>query len=83
MLSSTSQLKVLKSHYTHIWLILSGISFVVRACIAPSISREEDPPKKSGIPVEKKAASRSDLPLSTHVVLKTTHANPKDYVRRY
>ena len=39
--------------------------------------------RKSGIPVEKKAASRSDLPLSTHVVLKTTYANPKDYVRRY
>ena len=39
--------------------------------------------RKSGICVEKKAAFRSDLPLSTHVVLKTTHANPKDYVRRY
>ena len=46
MLYSTSQLKVLKSHYTYIWLILSAISFSVRACIAPSISREEDPPEE-------------------------------------
>ena len=46
MLYSTSQLKVLKSHYTYIWLILSAISFSLRACIAPSISREEVPPKE-------------------------------------
>ena len=47
-----------KPYYTHIWLILSGISFVVRACIAPSISREAYPPEekwyfrgeKSGFP---------------------------------
>ena len=39
--------------------------------------------EKSGILVEKKATSRSGFSLSMHVVLKTTYANPKDYVLRY
>jgi len=33
--------------------------------------------------VKKKALSHSGFLLSTHVVLKTTHANPKIHVRRY
>ena len=34
-------------------------------------------------PREKKAPSRSALPLSRHVVLKTTHVNPMIHVRSY
>ena len=32
---------------------------------------------------EEKAPSRSDFPLSMHVVLKTRHVNPNIHVRRY
>ena len=64
-------------------LLLSAILFYVGARIAPSISKEAYLPKKKWYFRGKKAASRSDLPLSTHVVLKTTYVNPKDYARRY
>ena len=39
--------------------------------------------RKSIILVKKKAPSRSDILLSTHVVLKTKLANPNIHVRRY
>ena len=39
--------------------------------------------RKSFLLVKKKAPSRSGLPLSRHVVLKTRHANPNIHVRRY
>ena len=38
---------------------------------------------KSAVLAKKKAPSRSDFPLSTHVVLKTRHVNPNIHVRRY
>ena len=38
---------------------------------------------RSAIPAKKKAPSRSALPLSRHVVLKTTYVNPIIHVRRY
>ena len=38
---------------------------------------------KSVLLVKEKAPSRSGFPLSTHVVLKTRHVNPKIHVRRY
>jgi len=38
---------------------------------------------KSILLVKKKALSRSGFLLSTHVVLKTMHANPNIHVRRY
>ena len=38
---------------------------------------------RSAIPAKKKAPSRSGLPLSRHVVLKTTHVNPIIHVRRH
>jgi len=38
---------------------------------------------KSVLLVKEKAPSRSSFLLSTHVVLKTRHANPKIHVRRY
>ncbi len=38
---------------------------------------------RSAIPAKKKAPSRSALPLSRHVVLKTTHVNPIIHVRRH
>ena len=38
---------------------------------------------KSAILVKKKAPSRSGFPLSTHVALKTRHANPNIHVRRF
>ena len=38
---------------------------------------------KSVLLVKKKALSRSGFLLSTHVVLKTRHVNPKIHVRRY
>lgn len=38
---------------------------------------------RSAIPAKKKAPSRSALPLSRHVVLKTTHVNPMIHVRRH
>ena len=38
---------------------------------------------KSVLLVKKKAPSRSDILLSTHVVLKTKLANPNIHVRRY
>ena len=38
---------------------------------------------KSAILVKKKAPSRSGIPLSMHVVLKTRHVNPNIHVRRY
>ena len=38
---------------------------------------------RSAIPAKKKPSSRSGLPLSRHVVLKTTHVNPIIHVRRY
>ena len=38
---------------------------------------------ESVILVKKKAPSRSDILLSTHVVLKTRHVNPNIHVRRY
>ena len=38
---------------------------------------------KSVLLVKAKAPSRSGLPLSTHVVLKTRHANPNIHVCRY
>ena len=38
---------------------------------------------KSIVLVKKKSPSRSGFPLSTYVVLKTRHENPKVYVRRY
>lgn len=38
---------------------------------------------RSAIPAKKKAPSRSGLPLSRHVVLKTTHVNPIIHVRSY
>ena len=38
---------------------------------------------RSAIPAKKKAPSRSALPLSRHVVLKTTHVNPMIHVRSY
>ena len=39
--------------------------------------------RKSVILVKKKAPSRSDILLSTHVVLKTKHVNPNIHVRRF
>ena len=39
--------------------------------------------RESVILVKKKAPSRSDILLSTHVVLKTKHVNPNIHVRRY
>ena len=39
--------------------------------------------RKSVILVKKKAPSRSDILLSTHVVLKTKHANPNIHVHRF
>ena len=39
--------------------------------------------RKSILLVKEKAPSRSGFPLSTHVVLKTMHANPNIHVRRY
>ena len=39
--------------------------------------------RKSVILVKKKAPSHSDILLSTHVVLKTRHANPNIYAPRY
>ena len=38
---------------------------------------------RSAIPAKKKPPSRSGLPLSRHVVLKTTHVNPMIHVRRH
>lgn len=38
---------------------------------------------RSAIPAKKKPPSRSGLPLSRHVVLKTTHVNPMIHVCRY
>ena len=38
---------------------------------------------KSAILTKKKAPSRSGLPLSTHVVLKTRHVSPNIHARRY
>ena len=39
--------------------------------------------RKSVLLVKEKAPSRSGLSLSTHVVLKARHVNPKIHVRRY
>lgn len=39
--------------------------------------------KEKRYPREKKAPSRSGLPLSRHVVLKTTYVNPIIHVRRH
>ena len=39
--------------------------------------------RKSIVLVKEKAPLCSGFPLSLYVVLKTTYANPKDYVRRY
>ena len=38
---------------------------------------------ESAILAKKKALSRSGLPLSTHVVLKTRYVSPNIHVRRY
>ena len=38
---------------------------------------------RSTIPAKKKSPSRSGLPLSRYVVLKTTHVNPMIHVCRY
>ena len=38
---------------------------------------------RSAIPTKKKVPSRSGLPLSRHVVLKTTYVNPMIHVRRH
>lgn len=38
---------------------------------------------RSAIPAKKKLPSRSALPLSRHVVLKTMHVNPIIHVRSY
>ena len=38
---------------------------------------------RSAIPAKKKPPSRSGLPLSRHVVLKTMHVNPIIHVRSY
>ena len=51
--------------------------------LAPSRGLLSSSRGRSAIPTKKKAPSHSGLPLSRHVVLKTTYVNPIIHVRRY